>query len=277
MAGDWIKMRTNLAQDPAVFRIMRASKLDRFAVIGRLHAFWSWADEHTVDGEIHGVDLEDIDVVCQTKGFSAHLVLVGWLEVLDGCIRVPNFSRHNGDSAKRRMNDTEKKRTQRSGQNRETCPQVVPSKTGQNRDTCPESVPETTGQAGDKTGTREEKRREEKTIPPLTPLPGGNAAGQSSDEPSPETRQRERTLPAVLDTPKFRQHWGDWLQYTTEINKGRPLPCQTIDRHMTKLATMGEAQAIKAIENAISRGFREPELPMNGSAKKAITEEAQVG
>lgn len=52
MAGDWIKMRSDLSDDPAVFKIAGALNLDRFSVIGRLHAFWAWADKHAVDGRV---------------------------------------------------------------------------------------------------------------------------------------------------------------------------------------------------------------------------------
>ena len=42
MAGDWIKMRRELAMDPDVVEIAAKSGLDEFGVVGRLHAVWSW-------------------------------------------------------------------------------------------------------------------------------------------------------------------------------------------------------------------------------------------
>ena len=50
MSGEWIKMRLDLASDPAVIRIRRSLGLDVDAVVGKLHRLWSWADAHTVDG-----------------------------------------------------------------------------------------------------------------------------------------------------------------------------------------------------------------------------------
>ena len=35
VAGDWIPMRTDLAEDPAVIAIAAATDLDEFAVVGR--------------------------------------------------------------------------------------------------------------------------------------------------------------------------------------------------------------------------------------------------
>ena len=39
MAGDWIKMRMDLPEDPAVYRLARITGLDRLSVVGRLSAF----------------------------------------------------------------------------------------------------------------------------------------------------------------------------------------------------------------------------------------------
>lgn len=47
-SGLWIKMRRSLSSDPDVFRIGELTALNRFAVVGKLHAVWSWADEHDV-------------------------------------------------------------------------------------------------------------------------------------------------------------------------------------------------------------------------------------
>jgi hypothetical protein len=147
MAGDWIKMRVNLVTDPAVKAMARALKIDAFAVVGRLHVFWSWADAHADDGSLPLVTREDIDEETKMPGFAAQLVAVGWLAGDDGSLSLPRFDRHNGESAKRRVLETEKKRRQRA-----------PA-------ACPVSVPENEGQKGDINGTKAglEKRREEKS------------------------------------------------------------------------------------------------------------------
>ena len=102
MAGDWIKMRMDLAEDPAVYRISALTKLDRLSVVGRLYAFWAWADKHAVDGCVDGATSTVVDDVVRLDGFSSAMVSVRWLEVGEDYIAIPNHDRHNGESAKER-------------------------------------------------------------------------------------------------------------------------------------------------------------------------------
>ena len=179
MAGDWIKMRVNLSTDPAVKAMARNLKIDAFSVVGRLHTFWAWADEHTENGEIPWVTFKDIDDLVSKRGFAAQLELVGWLINLGEAIRLPNFDRHNGDSAKRRVMETEKKRRQRNGDRKP--------------DDCPDDVPIPSGQKQDTTGTREEKRREEKSIPIIAPGSGAPAGGFALEQDTPPPPPVEKT------------------------------------------------------------------------------------
>jgi hypothetical protein len=100
MSGEWIKMRLDLASDPAVIRIRRALGLDVDAVVGKLHRLWSWADAHTVDGTAEGLDLEWVDETAGAPGFGACMLASGWLEETPNGVRFANFDRHNGQSAK---------------------------------------------------------------------------------------------------------------------------------------------------------------------------------
>lgn len=100
MAADWIKMRTDLAGDPAVIRIRRATGLDADAVVGKLHRLWSWADAHTADGFASGLDAEWVDEFAGCDGFAAAMSSAGWLEVNESGVRFANFERHNGQPAK---------------------------------------------------------------------------------------------------------------------------------------------------------------------------------
>lgn len=133
MAGDWIKMRVDLATSPKVVRISSALKSDRFATVGRLHAVWCLFDVHSVDGKLDGYTLSAIDEMIGCAGFGAAMVSVGWLEDCGNFLCVPRFDEHNGQSAKRRAMDTERKR----------------------------AVRKTSAPMADKKRTREEKRRED--------------------------------------------------------------------------------------------------------------------
>jgi len=100
MAGEWIKMRIDLAADPAVIRIRRATGVDADAVVGKLHRLWSWADAHTADGFAAGLDAEWVDEFAGCAGFAAAMSAAGWLEVDADGVRFANFDRHNGQPAK---------------------------------------------------------------------------------------------------------------------------------------------------------------------------------
>jgi|694.fasta_scaffold34675_4 hypothetical protein len=100
MAGDWLKMRHDLADDPAVIRIATACRIDEDAVVGKLHRLWSWADRHTAGGHADGVGLDWVDRTARCQGFAAEMVRVGWLEETGQGLTFPRFDRHCSESAK---------------------------------------------------------------------------------------------------------------------------------------------------------------------------------
>lgn len=114
MAGDWIKMRTALADDPAVIAMADRLGVDEFSVVGRLHHLWSWADSQSRDGHAVGVTVRWLNRYVQCDGFAEALAHVGWLTIDDQGIRFPNFDRHNGESAKARGLAKNRKERQRA-------------------------------------------------------------------------------------------------------------------------------------------------------------------
>lgn len=104
MAGEWIKVEAATADKPEVLRMARILKIDRDAVFGKLTRLWAWFDCNSVDGVVDGVVDADIDRICYCDGFTAACVAVGWLEYDARAERVslPNFDRHNGETAKQR-------------------------------------------------------------------------------------------------------------------------------------------------------------------------------
>lgn len=102
MAGDWIKMRVDLRDDPAVFKLADLLAIDELHVIGCLYSFWAWCDKHAVDGHVDAATSRLIDKVSGRSGFADAMVEVGWLSVTGTGILIPNFERHNGESAKER-------------------------------------------------------------------------------------------------------------------------------------------------------------------------------
>jgi hypothetical protein len=173
MAGDWIKLRTNLPGDPAVIAMARALREDAFTIVGRLHALWAWADQHTDDGELPYTVLADIDDVVKKRGFAQQMVRVGWLEDrgADHGVIIPLWDRHNGRSAKKRCLDSEAQRRKRE------------THTDINR-TMSESV-------SDKKRREPDQRREEKSNTPIVPASGDEAGEKNT---SPEAAAIEQSL-----------------------------------------------------------------------------------
>lgn len=145
MAGDWIKMRADLHTHPKVVRMASALKADRLRIVGGLHSAWCLFDVHSVDGFLDGYSAETLDDMIGFPGFSRAMIAVGWLEEDGESLVMPRFDSHNGQSAKRRAQDADRKR----------------------------NVRKTSAPEADKMRTREEKRREDlKDIDPPNPPRG---------------------------------------------------------------------------------------------------------
>jgi len=109
MAGDWIKMRGNLWDDPRITRLCDLTEQSEATVIGALYWLWATADQHSQDGELPGLTARGIDRKTGVPEFAAALVAIGWLaDGADG-VRIVNFTDHNGTSAKRRITDATRK------------------------------------------------------------------------------------------------------------------------------------------------------------------------
>jgi hypothetical protein len=102
MAGDWIKMRGNLWDDPRVAKIVDLTDSSEAAVIGALYWLWATADQHTEDGVMQGLTTRGIDRKTGVKGFGDALVAIGWLADHADGVRIIDFEKHNGTSAKKR-------------------------------------------------------------------------------------------------------------------------------------------------------------------------------
>lgn len=102
MAGDWIKVEHVMPDKPEVSQLAEALGIDHDAVVGKLIRFWIWADAQSIDGNSLRVTASFIDRLSNCPGFAAALLKVGWLTSRDSRFSVPNFSRHNGQTAKAR-------------------------------------------------------------------------------------------------------------------------------------------------------------------------------
>jgi hypothetical protein len=113
MAGDWIKMRTSLLTHPKVVRISSALKADRHRTVGGLYSVWCLFDVHSDDGQLAEFTHETLDDIVNFDGISRAMESVGWLISDKNGLRLPEYDTHNGQSSKRRAQDSERKRSVR--------------------------------------------------------------------------------------------------------------------------------------------------------------------
>lgn len=109
MAGDWIKMRGNLWDDPRIARICDETGSSEATAIGALYWLWASADQHSEDGVMPGLTLRAIDRKTGIGGFGDALVSIGWLADHPEGVRITRFEDHNGISAKKRCVDAKRK------------------------------------------------------------------------------------------------------------------------------------------------------------------------
>jgi hypothetical protein len=100
----WLKIETNTPDKPEVWAMSDALGIDADAVFGKAFRVWRWFDEHTENGNARGVTFVMIDRIAGVTGFAQEMSNVGWLIKVESGIELPNFDRHNGQTAKKRAN-----------------------------------------------------------------------------------------------------------------------------------------------------------------------------
>lgn len=120
MAGDWIKMRSNLWDDPRVSKVCDLTNMPEATVIGGLYWLWATADQHTEDGCLPGLTLRQIDRKTGIPGFGAALIEIDWLHDDQQGVVVTRFDEHNGASAKKRCQTARRVANFKAGNAEET-------------------------------------------------------------------------------------------------------------------------------------------------------------
>jgi len=159
MAGDWIKFETATLDKPEVWAIATELGIDPDAVVGKLLRVWAWFDSHSEDGNAPSVTSALLDRNCGVTGFVTAMVNCGWMIQRDGILSLPNFERHNGQTAKSRVLTAKRvakhKKSNAEGNGKGNAATVTPSVTS--------ALP------------REEKRREEKKKDNASSAPADSA------------------------------------------------------------------------------------------------------
>lgn len=100
--ASWIKFDTATPNKPEVWQIASDLGIDPDAVVGKLLRVWAWFDEHTVDGNADSVTKKLLDRSVGVTGFCDAVVSSGWMLDDGATVSLPNFDRHNGQTAKNR-------------------------------------------------------------------------------------------------------------------------------------------------------------------------------
>ena len=170
MAGDWIKMGKDLLTHPKVVRMSSALRADRLRTVGGLFAVWCLFDTHSADGQLSGYTPEALDELVGFPGISAAMEAVGWLSHDDEGVFLPRFEEHNGQSAKRRAQETDRKREGRK----------------------------TSASDADKKRTREEKRREEVLVKEIPRVEAARPVVEQPPHAADDDLGQQKVYPVIL-------------------------------------------------------------------------------
>ncbi|KEA63124.1 Primosomal protein I [Marinobacterium lacunae] len=172
MAGDWIKMRSNLWDDPRIARLCDLTNQGEATIIGGLYWLWMSADQHTETGLMPGLSIRQINRKAGIDGFGEALVAIGWISESEDAIHITNFEEHNGQSAKRRATDAKRKARSRSSS--AVCPNDV-------RDMSATEADKTRTPIGRSVELEKEKEKEKENTPCSPPL-GDHATPEQIDQ-----------------------------------------------------------------------------------------------
>jgi len=233
MAGDWIKMRIDLADDPAVIAIASELECEEDLVVGKLHRLWAWADRQTVDGNAPSVSEKWIDRYLSVSGFAQAMQRHGWLDITGSGITFPRFDRHNGQTGKRRALTAKRVASHKGKSNAKG---NAPSVTS--------ALP------------REEKRREEKSKakPPVVPLD-------------------KIAFPDGMNTHPVHEAIERWLEYRRASGKTFKVPAQQVGLLLKKYPTLARfAAAVDHSIAQGYTGLYEPGGNQHGQSKQPHTQ-----
>lgn len=230
MAGEWIKMRTNLWDDPRVSRLCDLTGSSEAAIVGGLYWLWAMADEHTEDGLLPGMTTRAIDRKTGVPGLGEALVSIGWLSAQEDGLTIIGFEEHNGASAKRRCQDAQRKANVRkdSATGSDDVQQVSASQADKTRTDHGQNAPDC--------GAREEKRREDISTSSLRSDVARKPRATKrcpadfvvTDEMAEAARAECPGLDLNRETTKFRDHefkqahsdwaatWRNWMRNAFE-------------------------------------------------------------
>ena len=118
MAGDWIPMRLDLCDDPAVLEMADILDQPEEYVVGCLHKVWSWASRNCHDGTVTGVTKMSLSRAVKLPEAVSAMLAVGWLVEGKGAdgrpfVSFPKWENWLSKSAKARLQNSMNQRNAR--------------------------------------------------------------------------------------------------------------------------------------------------------------------
>jgi len=232
MAGDWIPMRLDLCDDPAVLEMADITNQPEEYIVGCLHRIWSWASRNCHDGTVTGVTKMSLSRAVRLPEVVSAMVKVGWL--VEGkteddrpFVSFPKWENWLSKSAKSRINNAINQRKSRA--NKDTA-------VNQQAKSCHSVVTNPSRSDSDKTVTTVENRTVENsfthTLPPDDP---NGLIGQDVIVP---TWMREWFV-----------KWLDWRWH----DSGKKPPAALQQTWIIDLNGRGEAKAIEDLQFSIKK------------------------
>jgi hypothetical protein len=250
MAGDWIAMRLDLYEDPAVaFMAERLGEREE-VIVGFLHRVWSWASRQCHGGRVTNVTLMSLGRVTSLPDFPQLMVEAGWLEHgTDGngkpYVEFPNWDRWMAESAKKRLLAAKRQSKKRHA-----------------------DVTKTSRIGRDKSVTTGEESTEDKSIrkePPISPN-GGQDEQKPIDapaEPPPQETPPDEPPQVPPEEPvQFPESVADvceaWLDYKRQRRQGyKPRGLKSFATTVEKAVAVHGAGAVRdALEQAMSDNYQ---------------------
>ncbi len=244
MAGDWIKLEHATPDKPEVFRMADILQIDPDTVVGKLARLWVWCDQQSINGKNLAVTDSFIDRVTHQPGFSAALREVSWLSARSGSLTIPNFDRHNGQTAKARALALDRKRKQRERGERDSCHDPSVTDSG----------------------------------------PEKNSSLLFSDSSSPlNTEERSNPepliVPLLLNVPEFLGPWAEWERVRRRGKKPKTSWADYFAGQLAWLEKFGLAVAVEIVATSARnqwQGLFEPKRGGNGGVTRTERREAPV-
>jgi hypothetical protein len=230
----WIKFEAATFDKAEVWQIASDLGIEPDLVVAKLMRVWLWFDQQTLDGNAPSVTKALLDARCSVTGFCNAMIKAGWMQELDGVICLPNFQRHNGSTAKKRL------LTHQRVVNHRSCNDSVT----QNGENC--NAPSVTKALLEK--NRIEKNREE-VIPPKSPK------GERTKKRLYQFSLEDIPEPLKQNNPQdFYRAWALWITHREEIKK--PITQTSARQQLAELAKAGRAKAVEMIEFTIAKGWQ---------------------